>query len=246
MLVITKALNFLLVGTTTRRVVSFTRSSQLEPKRAHIMGSSSVATNVMDASSNPFLDQAGLPKFSKLEPQYLLPAIDIQIDQMRTEFKNLEKSLVSSSKDEACKDYDSIVPALERLQFPLSYTWGVAGHLNAVKNGDEFRQAYERAQPMVVKAFSELSQSRVLFDSLTHLKESSMENSQDFREQQRHRAVEKSLKEMKLGGVGLDGEKKERFNQIKIRLSEISTKFSNNVLDSTKAFSLTIHDAQKM
>ena len=47
---------------------------------------------------------------------------------------------------------------------------------------------------------------------------------------------------MQLGGVGLDGENKIRFNEIKQRLAELSTTFSNNVLDATKMFSLEITD----
>lgn len=39
-----------------------------------------------------------------------------------------------------------------------------------------------------------------------------------------------------LGGVGLEGEAKERFNEIQQELSQLSTKFSNNLLDGTKAF----------
>ena len=36
--------------------------------------------------------------------------------------------------------------------------------------------------------------------------------------------------------VLLQGEQKERFNEIQQELSQLSTKFSNNVLDATKAF----------
>jgi oligopeptidase A len=48
---------------------------------------------------------------------------------------------------------------------------------------------------------------------------------------------------MKLGGVGLEGETKEQFNANKMRLAQLATTFSNNVLDETKAFSLTIEDS---
>ena len=210
---------------------------------------SSVTTDASSASTaatnnNPFLDQASLPKFASLEPTYLTPAVDLQLEQMSQGFKSFEEKLASSS---ACTDYDAVLPELERIQFPLGYTWGVAGHLNGVKNGEELRQAYETAQPKVVKAFSEFSQSKPLFDALSSLESQwSVEPIQDFHEQQRRRAVEKSLMQMKLGGVGLEGAEKERFNEIKIRLSELATKFSNNVLDSTKAFGLLVDDPSKL
>ena len=50
------------------------------------------------------------------------------------------------------------------------------------------------------------------------------------------RAVECEVRDAKLGGVALDGAEKERYNEIAKELSALSTEFSNNVLDATKAF----------
>ena len=60
------------------------------------------------------------------------------------------------------------------------------------------------------------------------------------------RIVESSIREAELSGVGLEGEAKERFNEIQQALAELSTKFSNNVLDATKGFSLTLTDPQEV
>lgn len=38
------------------------------------------------------------------------------------------------------------------------------------------------------------------------------------------------------------GQAKEEFNKIQLELADLSTRFSNNVLDATKAFSVTLHD----
>ena len=54
------------------------------------------------------------------------------------------------------------------------------------------------------------------------------------------RIVELSVKGMFLNGIGLEGEQKDKFNEIKLKLAELSTKFANNVLDSTKKFELYI------
>jgi oligopeptidase A len=43
--------------------------------------------------------------------------------------------------------------------------------------------------------------------------------------------------------VGLQGEPRDRFNAIQQELAELSTQFSNHVLDATKAFHLTLTDA---
>jgi len=52
--------------------------------------------------------------------------------------------------------------------------------------------------------------------------------------------VEAAIKDAELSGVGLEGEKRDRFNAIQLELAELSTKFSNHVLDATKTFSLTL------
>ena len=45
---------------------------------------------------------------------------------------------------------------------------------------------------------------------------------------------------MQLSGVGLEGEAKEQFNGNQMKLAELSTAFSNNLLDATKAYSMLI------
>jgi len=41
--------------------------------------------------------------------------------------------------------------------------------------------------------------------------------------------IESELRDFVLGGVALEGEQKERFNEIQQELAQLSTKFSNNV-----------------
>ena len=128
------------------------------------------------------------------------------------------------------------------MQYGLGFAWGVTSHLNGVKNSDELREAYEENQPKVVKAMAQFSQSREVYDALSAILSSLDGDSDDFELSQKKRAVDNSLRGMKLGGVGLDGEEKERFNEIRLKLAELGTSFGNNVLDATKAFSLNVED----
>jgi oligopeptidase A len=199
----------------------------------------------MAGETNPFLEQDGLPKFEKTEPKYLNAAVEELLAKLEKDFEAMEADL--STKDSP--DYDEVLPEVERMQFPLGYTWGVAGHLNGVQNGEELRAAYEANQPKVVQAMTKFSQSKPLYDALSAIEkrwEEEKVDIDDFVMRQKRRAVENSLLGMKLGGVGLDGAEKERFNEIKMRLAALGTTFSNNVLDTTKDFSLTIDDPTKM
>lgn len=241
-------------------------SSTARTTRAAIMSALASSATALDSSSttcaaapadaspssNPLLQQEGLPKFASIQPHDLTPAVEVLLSQMERDLQQLETRLAQSTQDSSAEttatasslDFDSVVPEVERIQFGLSYAWGVAGHLNGVKNGDDLRKAYEENQPKIVQSMSKFQQSKPLYDALSAIEKQwekeATEN--DFETSQKRRAVEHSLRAMTLGGVGLEGEAKERFNDIKMRLAQLSTTFSNNILDETKAYSLTIDD----
>ena len=101
-----------------------------------------------------------------------------------------------------------------------------------VKNSDELRQAHDKVQPAVVETYQQLGQSIPVFHALGELrKHSAVWNKL---EEAQKRIVESSIREMEESGIGLADTQREEFNKIQLELSDLSTKFSNNVLDSTK------------
>jgi oligopeptidase A len=211
--------------------------------------------NGVDVSStvanvdNPLMQQESLPKFSRIKPHHLTPAVESMLAKLQLDFYQLENALSSMNDDDDGIEYDQILPELERIKFALEYTWGVASHLTAVKNDNELRQAYETNQRKVVQAMAQFSQSKPLYSALLQL-ERKLEIIQDYDDsflmRQKRRAVEKTLRSMKQGGVGLEVAKKERLNEIRMRLAALSTSFSNNMLDETQAFSITIYHSKTL
>jgi oligopeptidase A len=224
-------------------VMSLVRASAFTSRFANraLSSTSRVMSTMVE---NPMLQQEGLPKFESIDATHVTPAVESLLEKLEKDFETLESKL--ASKDFSA-EYDEVLPEVERMQFPLGYTWGIASHLNGVKNSDELREAYESSQGKVVQAMTKFSQSKPLYDALSAIEKSWEGEADDsFEMKQKRRAVENSLRGMTLGGVGLEGEEKERFNEMKMRLASLSTTFSNNVLDDTKGFSLTIEDAAKM
>lgn len=86
---------------------------------------------------------------------------------MEADFHKLEQDLKETLDT---VQYDQILPKVEQLQYPVSFVWGIAGHLNGVKNGDELRAAYEENQPKVVQTMTKISQSKALYNALSNLK----------------------------------------------------------------------------
>lgn len=221
--------------------------------------STQAVTPTMDSNNNnniqhnPFLQQEGLPKFSKIKPHHLTPAIDFTVAQSQIDFQQLENALSPSSinnGETTAIEYDQVLPQLERIKFPLEYTWSVASHLTAVKNSNELRKEYESNQGKVIQAMAQFAQSKSLYNALLEVQKNLLDQESSatasFLMKQKRRAVELTLRSMKHGGVGLEGSKKERLNEIKLRLATLSTSFSNNILDETQAFSLTINDSKSL
>ncbi len=182
-------------------------------------------------TENPLLIGKGLPPFDRIEPVHIVPAITVILEEVATDLTNLETNVEPT--------WAGLVEPLTAMEEKLGWSWGIVGHLMSVKNSPQIREAYEKMQPEIIKFYNKLSQSQPLYEAFKGIKEGA---EWDKLEPAQQRIVESSLREFELSGVGLVGETKERFNQIQLELAELSTKFSNNVLDATKAFKLKLSE----
>ncbi len=180
-------------------------------------------------TDNPLLIGKGLPPFDAIKPEQVVPAMTQLLAQLQEELTRLEHQVTPT--------WNGLVEPLDRLTERLTWSWGIVGHLMGVKNSPDLREAYETVQPNVVQFVNQLNQSQPLYKAFKALRESDTWNSLEPAQQ---RIVEAAIREAELSGIGLEGEKRDRFNAIQLELAELSTKFSNNVLDATKAFSLTL------
>ncbi|MEL6931222.1 MAG: M3 family peptidase, partial [Cyanobacteria bacterium J06600_6] len=175
-------------------------------------------------TKNPLLIGKGLPPFDEIKAEQVEPAITQLLKELSEGVSKLEENVTPT--------WSGLVEPLTKLEERLSWSWGIVGHLMSVKNSPELREAYEKMQPEIVKFYNQLSQSQSLYAAFKGIKEGS---EWDGLEPAQQRIVESSIRDFELSGVGLEGEAKEKFNQIQLESAELSTKFSNNVLDATKA-----------
>ncbi|HEY9630257.1 MAG TPA: M3 family metallopeptidase [Coleofasciculaceae cyanobacterium] len=184
---------------------------------------------------NPLLIGQGLPPFEAIQPEHIIPAISQLLADLEAQLTALEAHVVPT--------WEGLVQPLEQIEERIGWSWGVIGHLMGVKNSPELRQAYETMQPAVIQFWNRMSQSQPLYQGFKALKQS--DEWQNLTEAQQ-RIVESALRDAELSGVGLEGEIKEHFNAIQLELAELSTRFSNHVLDATKAFSLTLTQPEEI
>jgi oligopeptidase A len=186
----------------------------------------------IDIVANPLLSAFSherLPRFDALVTAHVEPAIRVLVAKLEEDLSELERG--------ALPTWSATIDALVRITEPLQYAWGVVGHLLAVKNSAELRQAHEAVQKDVVRVLMRVSQSEPVYRALSQLKGGPKWAELDLAQQ---RIVAAAIRDAELSGVGLAGPKKERFEQIELELAELSTRFANNVLDATKAFELVL------
>jgi oligopeptidase A len=193
---------------------------------------------------NPLLQGQGLPPFADIQAAQVVPAITELLSTVNTELTQLEANLTPT--------WAGLVEPLDRLTERIGWSWSIIGHLMGVKNSPELRAAYEEMQPQVVQFWMRLGQSTALYQGYKAIavreasrregRSSTNESSAEWSnfEPAQTRIITAAIRDMELSGVGLTGESKQRFNDIQLALSELSTKFSNNVLDATKAYQLTL------
>jgi oligopeptidase A len=182
-------------------------------------------------SKNPLLFSGGLPPFDAIEVAHIVPAMRDLLGDLTSELAKLEAA--------AEPTWEAAVEAPSEIGERLGRAWGVVGHLMGVRNSAELRTAHETMQPEVVAFGLRMAQSQPLHGALEGLAVGADFADLDATQQ---RIVTSGLRDAKLAGVALKGATKDRFNAIQAELAECSTKFSNHVMDATKAFSLTLRD----
>lgn len=181
--------------------------------------------------NNPLLCQDGLPKFDEIRAEHVVPAVRKLLADSEQALSELEETVEPT--------WDGCFTRLEELDHPFEYGWGPVSHLFGVKNSPEFREAYEAVLDDVVQFGLRVSQSRPIYEACLAIRDGSEWASMS---STRKRIVEKKIQSAELSGIALTGAQRERFNEIAQELSRLSTAFSNNVLDATKAFDLILTD----
>jgi oligopeptidase A len=193
-----------------------------------------MTTNVA-ISDNPLLKCSGLPSFTEIKPEHVEPALNQLLSELNEELTQLEADVKPT--------WNGLVEPLERLTERLTWSWGIVSHLMGVKNSPELRQAYETSQPKIVQFSNRLSQSKPIYNAFKALREGDIWNTLESAQQ---RIIESSIRDAELAGIGLEGEAQSRFNAIQMEMAELSTKFSNHVLDATKAFKLKLVNPEEV
>jgi oligopeptidase A len=186
--------------------------------------------------SNPLLEQDGLPPFSAIRPEHVLPAVTQVLDENRARVAEI----VNGAQGEDA--FTNGVLALEELGDRLHHVWSPVSHLHGVANTPELRQAYNECLPLLARYETEMAQDERLYE----LYRRASDELADGRDTGAIRLLELALRDFHLAGVDLPADKKQRFKEVVEELSQLQAKFEQNLLDAMTAWSYHEADADKL
>ncbi len=184
--------------------------------------------------NNPLLELERLPPFSKIRPEHVEPAIDALLAEGR---ETTERLLAGGGP----YTWDNLVAPLERLDDRLGRAWSPVSHMNSVVNGEELRQAYNACLPKLSDYATEMGQNERLYRAYKEVaeKETDLDPAQ-------RKLLENALRDFHLSGVDLPEQEKQRFKEISQELSRLTSRYEENLLDATNAWSKLVTDPERL
>ncbi len=186
--------------------------------------------------TNPLLERHDLPPFSKIEPEHVEPAITQILDENRGA---IEKLLAANN----AYTWDNLIQPLEDLDDRLNQAWSPVSHMNSVVNSDALRDAHNACLPKLSEYSTELGQNKALYEAYRRVRDS--DASQAFDPAQK-RIIANTLRDFRLSGIALEADKQARYKEIALELSKLSSKYEENVLDATQAWSKHIENPDEL
>ncbi|MFM5116552.1 oligopeptidase A [Aeromonas hydrophila] len=186
--------------------------------------------------NNPLLTMDSLPPFSQIQPDQVQPAVTQAIADCKQKISD-----VLAQRDP--HTWDSLIAPLEEVNDRLARIWSPVSHLNSVLNSEALRAAHDACLPLLSEFQTYVGQHEGLYQAYRELAESD-----DFPllSGAQRKEIQNTLRDFRLSGIGLPAEAQQRYGEIQARLSELASRFSNNVLDATQGWNKLVTDEAEL
>jgi oligopeptidase A len=189
-----------------------------------------------DSPSNPLLKVQFRVPFDRITAADVQPAAAQLLAEARARLNDLADGPES-------RTFDNTMHRLDQLTEPLDWAMSVVRHLEAVATYPALRAAFNAVQPEVSAFYSSIPLQENLWKAIKGFA-GTAEAAQLSGE--RRRFLTKTMDSFRRHGADLDPAGKARLEEIDVELTKLTTKFAENVLDSTNAFELLITDEAQL
>ena len=185
------------------------------------------------------MSEVAFPDWAGFTPEFAAAELPRLLEEAEKAIAAIEAA--GSGKDSVSPlSYENFVWKLDDATRGLWRCWGMVAHMLGVMNSEAWRKVEEDWQPKIVAFSLRVSQSKRLYEiAKSLLNADSLKDDlsiSESGESVKRRILRKMVQGAELAGVGLEGEKKARFNEIQMKLAKLGADFHNAVIDATAAF----------
>jgi oligopeptidase A len=185
---------------------------------------------MQSTGTNPLLQVEFRIPFDRIRAEHVQPATIEWLREARTR-------LAALASPDGERTFDNTLHALDTLTEPLDWAMGVVRHLESVATYPEMRAAFNAAQPEVSAFYTGIPLDAGLWHNI---KAYAATHEAAQLSGARRRFLHKTIESFRRHGADLDSAGKKRLEEIDVELTQITTKFAENVLDATNAFELVL------
>jgi len=186
--------------------------------------------------TNPLLAIEFRVPFDRITAAHVAPAATDLLRQARAR-------LVAIAAAPGERTYENTMGALDELTEPLDYAMNVVRHLESVATYPELRAAFNAVQPETSAFYSGIPLDAGLWQGI---KAFAATGEAKALAQVRRRFLDKTIESFRRHGADLDPAGKRRMEAIDVELAQVTTKFAENVLDSTNAFEMVLRSETEL
>jgi oligopeptidase A len=191
----------------------------------------------MSDQTNPLLHIEFPVPFDRIRPEHVEPAVEKLLADSGARLEALGGAETPPLR------FDPTMTALDAITERLDYAMGVVGHLEHVATQPDLRKAYNAVQPAVSAFHSGIPLHAGLWNTV---KKYAATPEAAALTGPRRRFLQKTMDEFRRHGAELDAAGKERLRAIDVEITQRTTKFGQNVLDSTNHFELVMTNESRL
>lgn len=193
-----------------------------------------------DISANPFFQEwdtpYGIPPFDQIRDEHYKPAVEAAVAELREEIAAIRDNPEPAS-------FENTIEALETSGDAISRVFNVFGNITNTDTNDTLQDLEVEFYPMLSREFDAIVLDDAIWQRVNAVYEQRATLGLD---EQAARLLELTHRDFVRAGAALDEVAKARMKEINARLSELTTRFGQNLLAETKDFELWVTDEEDL
>jgi oligopeptidase A len=190
----------------------------------------------MTVNNNPLLNIGFAFPFDAVRAEHIEPGV-------KDLLASAAQALLAIEEAAGPRTYRNTLHALDFATEPLERAMRLVGHLESVASTPLLRQAYNAVEPEVSSFYAGIPLRPKLWEAVQEFAKTP-EAAQLTGPKARY--LKKTIDEFRRSGANLDEADKQKLRDMSRTLSELTSKFSQNVVDATAAYELIVTDEAKL